>query len=347
MPNTAWNSLIGHRWAVDILRGAIANDRVGHAYLFTGPEHIGKTTLARLFAQALNCLEADPWQRACGQCRPCRLIAGDRHPDVRLVEPETSGRGKRTLKIESIRDLHRDLSLAAYEVRHKIAILPHFDAATQGAANAFLKTLEEPPANVVLLLTASEADTLLPTIISRCRVLALRSLPTAEIATALQNRWQAAPNDAQRLAHLSDGRPGWALEALREPSVLQEREEHLAFLTEALPGQRVQRFDLADRLAKNAETLPDLLRTWLTWWRDATLLAWGAPETDKLVNVDQLDTLQRLARRWDRRKISASLEQTKEALWQLEHNANVRLVMENLLLRYPVDENARQLQVGD
>lgn len=338
MKNSAWNSLIGHRWAVDILRGAIANNRVGHAYLFTGPEHIGKTTLARLFAQALNCLEADPWNRACGQCRPCSLIAADRHPDVRLVQPETSARGKRTLKIDAIRDLHHDLSLAAYEVRHKVAILPHFDAATREAANAFLKTLEEPPANVILLLTASEADTLLPTIISRCRVLALRSLPAEEIATALRERRQVSPEEAQRLAHLADGRPGWALNALQEPSVLQERDEQLALLSEALPGKRVQRFDLADRLAKNAETLPDLLRTWLTWWRDATLLAWGAPETDKLVNVDQLDTLRRLSRRWDRRQVSAALEQTKEALWQLEHNANVRLVMENLLLCYPLDE---------
>lgn len=338
MHNTVWNSLIGHQWAVDILRGALAHDRVGHAYLFTGPEHIGKTTLARLFAQALNCLETDLWKRPCGQCRPCRLIASDRHPDVRLMEPETSGRGKRTLKIETIRDLHRDLSLAAYEVRYKVAILPHFDAATLGAANAFLKTLEEPPANVVLLLTASEADTLLPTIISRCRVLGLRPLQPGEVATVLQERWHAAPGEAARLAHLADGRPGWALNALQEPSLLQERDAHLALLSEALPGRRVKRFDLAERLSKNAEELPDLLRTWLTWWRDATLLAWGAPETGKLVNVDQLETLRALAARWERRHVSAALAQTKEALWQLEHNANARLVMENLLLGYPLAE---------
>lgn len=347
MQNSSWNSLIGHRWAVDILRGAIANNRVGHAYLFTGPEHIGKTTLARLFAQALNCEQADPWKRGCGECRPCRLIAGDRHPDVRLVEPEKSARGKRTLKIEAIRDLHRDLSLAAYEVRHKVAILPHFDGATQGAASAFLKTLEEPPANVVLLLTASQSDTLLSTITSRCRVLALRALPAGEIASALQERRQVAPAEAERLAHLADGRPGWALSALQEPSLLQQRQEHLALLSDALPAQRIQRFGLAERLAKDAEALPDLLRTWMSWWRDATLIAWGAPETDKLVNIDQLDTLRRLATRWDRRQVSTALEQTKEALWQLEHNANSRLVIENLLLCYPPHESVEAPEIGD
>ena len=336
--NTAWNSLVGHQWAADLLRGALANNRVGHAYLFTGPEHIGKTTLARLLAQALNCLESDPSQRPCGECRSCRLIAADRHPDVRLVEPQVSGRGKRTLKIDEIRDLLRDLNLAPYEARHKVAILTHFDSATQGAANAFLKTLEEPPKNVIILLTASEADTLLPTITSRCRVLALRPLATREIAAALRERWQTPAQQAERLAHLSDGRLGWAVSALQQPALLEEREVHLASLSEALPAQRVQRFDLADRLAKNAEVLPDLLRTWLSWWRDATLLAWGSTEDNALVNVDQVDTLRAVTRRWERQQVAAALVQTKEALWQLEHNANARLVMENLMLHYPVAE---------
>lgn len=338
MQNTVWNSLIGHRWAVDVLRGAIAHNRVGHAYLFTGPEHLGKTTLARVFAQALNCLQDDPWGRPCGQCRPCRLIAVDRHPDVRLLEPEITGRGKRSLKIAEIRDLQHDLNLAAYEARYKIALITHFDAATPGAANAFLKTLEEPPANVVLLLTAAEADTLLPTITSRCRVMALRPLTTGEVAAALRERSQPSASDAKRLAHLADGRPGWALRALQEPSLLQEREERLSYLSQALPQNRAQRFDMADRLAKNAEMLPELLRIWLSWWRDLALLSWGIPDETNLVNAEQLQLLQSLARNWQPQDVVTALSKTREAVWQLEHNANARLVMENLLLHYPLLE---------
>ncbi|HZD10831.1 MAG TPA: DNA polymerase III subunit delta' [Candidatus Binatia bacterium] len=344
MQNHAWKSLIGHRWAADVLYGAVRNDRVGHAYLFTGPEHVGKATLARLFAQTLNCLEPDPAYRPCGECRACRLIAADRHPDVRLVEPELSGRGKRTLKIDEIRDLQHDLNLASYEARRKIAILAHFDAATTGAANAFLKTLEEPPGNVVLLLTASEPDTLLPTITSRCRVLALRPLPASEVAAALRERWQVAAPEAARLAHLADGRPGWAIGALREPMILEERKAHLALLSEALPGDRVRRFELADRLAKDAEGLPDLLKAWLSWWRDATLLAWGSQQVQGLVNVDQEATLRSLAAQWHPQLIAEALAHTRDALWQLEHNANARLVMENLLMRYP---SAREVGVAD
>lgn len=341
MDNHVWNSLLGHRWAVNVLRGALTHNRVGHAYLFTGPDHIGKTMLARIFAEALNCLHDDPLRRPCGECRSCRLIAADRHPDVRLVEPEVSGRGKPTLKIAEIRDLQHDLSLAAYEARYKIALLPHFDAATQGAANAFLKTLEEPPTNVILLLTATEADALLPTITSRCRILALRPLSIAEVAKALQERWQAPPQQAKRLAHLADGRPGWAIRALQDPSLYEEREAYLALLLQSISANRVQRFDLADRLAKQAETLPHILRTWQSWWRDLALLAWGNPQETVLVNIDHLGALQALAKEWLPQEVSSALRETGAAIWQLEHNANARLVLENLLLTFPVNDKRK------
>ena len=331
---TAWRTVVGHNWALDLLRGAILHDRVGHAYLFTGPEHIGKTTLARNFAMALNCQAEDKAARPCGQCRPCRLIAEDRHPDVRLVQPEVSGRGKRTLMIDEIRQLQRDLNLAAYEARHKIAILPHFDAATQGAANAFLKTLEEPPGNVVLLLTATEADALLPTISSRCRIVALRPLSVAQISAALTTFWQMPEADALQLAHLADGRIGWAIRAAQDDELLQERQQHLSLLDEALPARRVGRFALAEDLAKDAELLPDILRTWLTWWRDLLLLSWSDGH-GTLVNVDRRDSLVALSRTWQPEAILGALHKTKEAIWQLRHNANTRLVVENLLLAYP------------
>lgn len=335
MEETGWNKLIGHQWAIDLLRGSLHNQRTGHAYLFTGPEHIGKTTLARLFAQALNCQAESIDTRPCGACRPCQLITADRHPDIRLVEPEITGRGKRTLKIDAVRELQHDLNLAAYEARNKVAILTHFDAATQGAANAFLKTLEEPPRNVVLLLTAAEADALLPTITSRCRVMALRPLATSAVRQALVTRWQVPVEEAARLAHLADGRPGWAIQAMQQPELIDERDSQLAFLTDLLPADRVSRFDLAEQLAKDAEGLPSLLRTWSSWWRDAALIAWGAGESRALVNVDQLPAMREMTQYWQPPHVLSALEKTREAVWQLEHNANARLVMENLMLGYP------------
>jgi DNA polymerase-3 subunit delta' len=317
-----------------LLAGAIHHGRVGHAYLITGAEQIGKTTLARTFAQALNCLAA-PEERPCGQCRACTLIAADRHPDVRLVLPELSGRGKLSLKIEQIRELQQSLSLSAYEGRSKVAILKRFDAAGAGAANAFLKTLEEPPANVVLLLTANDADTLLPTINSRCRTIALRPLPITLVEESLMTRWRVPAAEAHLLAHLADGRLGWAVQASREPALLEARAAQLMLLKEGLGGSRVARFALAEKLAAKPETLPELLKTWLTWWRDAGVLAYGEGKGGALSNVDDEASLRHLAHEWSREQLLLALGQTEAAIRQLEQNANGRLVIENLFLSYP------------
>lgn len=336
-----WNNIVGHRWAVEMLASGLANGRLGHAYLITGPEQVGKTTLARTFAQALNC-EATEAERPCGLCRPCKLIAADRHPDVKLVSPEVSGRGKLTLKIETIRQLQQDLNLSAYEARYKVAILERFDAATIGAANAFLKTLEEPPGKVILLLTATDADMLLPTISSRCRTLNLRPLSADLIENSLATRWQVSAEKATLLAHLADGRLGWAIEAAADDTILQTRAEQLAQLHLALGGQRVLRFQLADKLGRKPELLPDLLKTWLSWWRDLTLLSQrrGQPVSLILTNIDEVAEMEPLAASWTELQITASLHQTNDALWQLERNANTRLVLENLLLTYPLPELA-------
>jgi DNA polymerase III subunit delta' len=336
---TAWNEVVGHEWAVDLLRESIAHGRVGHAYLFTGPRHVGKTTLAVHFAQALNC-DAEKGARPCGQCRNCRLIGAGRHPDVRLLVPEESSRGNLALKIEQIRDLQQGLSLASYEARWKVALLTEFESATTGAANAFLKTLEEPPAGVALFLTARDADAVLPTIASRCRIVALRPLPAGQIASALESRWQLPVAQARLLAHLADGRLGWAIQAMADQNLLLERGEQLDQLQEALSGSRVERFDLAEKLARKPEMLPALLSTWLSWWRDLALLAWRrgdalAPDTAAITNVDAEGDLVALSRRWERSAILRALKQTQRALWQLEHNANTRLALEYLLLVYP------------
>ncbi len=329
---TQWQNIVGHEWAVGLLAKAIEYGRIGHAYLLTGPEQIGKTTLARTFAQALNCT-ADG-TKPCGVCRTCTLIAADRHPDVRLVLPEVSGRGKMTLKIEAIRSLQQQLSLATYEAKYKVAILKRFDSATDGAANAFLKTLEEPPTNVILILTANDSDTLLPTINSRCRTVGLRPLPTSLISHSLQSRWQVAAEQAERLAHLADGRLGWAVQAAREPAILKERADSLASLYDALAGNRTTRFLLADKLTRKPELLPDILRTWLSWWRDAAFLAQA--REDGLTNVDETGKLRHYANLWTAEKTFTCLKQTNLALWQLERNANTKLVLENLLLIYPL-----------
>jgi len=334
----AWTRIIGHEWAVDLLRGAIIHDRVGHAYLFTGPRQVGKATLARTFAMALNCEAETLAERPCGRCRPCMLIGDSRHPDVRLLLPEVSGRGKMTLKIDQIRGLQQELSLTPTEARYKVAILKQFDAANPNAANAFLKTLEEPPSHVILLLTASEADSLLPTITSRCRTIALRPLPTATIEQVLGVNYQTKPEQAHLLSHLANGRLGWAIQATQEPAVLEERVAQLDMLKDVLAETRVGRFQIAEKLARQPESLPEMLQSWLGWWRDLAILTWrsaGGNGHNQITNIDQIDQLSLFANAYKASETTASLKQTEKSLWALERNANTRLVLENLFLNYP------------
>lgn len=328
-------SIIGHDWAVDLLRAAVLHQRIGHAYLFTGPAQVGKATWARVFAQALNCQSDYLNNRPCGVCRGCKLIAAGRHPDVRVLTPELNSRGQPVIKIEQMRELQKELSLGTFEARYKIAILADFDAANANAANAFLKTLEEPPPNVVLLLTATETDALLPTINSRCRTFQLRPLTVPQVVEALQNQWQVRPELANQLAHLANGRLGWAVQAAQDERLLNTRHEQLGWLQQALDGRRPARFELADKLSRQPEELDTILQTWLSWWRDVLLLAHGRSADLPLINADQQAKLHQQAGKWTADQIETSLTQTQTALWQLERNANVRLVLENLFLIYP------------
>ncbi len=339
---SGWNKLVGHDWAVQLLTSAIANERIGHAYLITGAEQIGKTTLARIFAQALNC-EAPSQERPCNQCRTCHLIATDHHPDVRFIQPQISERGKHSIKIDQIRLLQQELNLSPYEARTRLAILKRFDTANINAANAFLKTLEEPPSKVVLLLTANDADSLLPTIASRCRTIGLRPLSSALIEESLMIQWGIGADEAQLLSHLAAGRLGWAVQASHNNTILAERQNQLAHLRNTLESNRVRRFALAGKLTGKPESLPALLRTWLSWWHDLALLAFHGDSFVPAVpisNIDQKHQLAEYAHEWNREWILSGFKQTGQAIWQLERNGNVRLVLENLFLSYPLPDKS-------
>jgi DNA polymerase III subunit delta' len=164
--------VVGNTWAIELLAQAVRTGRVSHAYLFVGPEQIGKATLAKAFAQALVCERASGPAgdgAPCGECRACRRVAEGRYPDVQIIAAE-----KNFIQIDQIRTLQLDAAVAPLEGKRKVFIVQEIERATPAAANALLKTLEEPPPNVVLVLTSNRRDMVLPTVLSRCQILGLR-----------------------------------------------------------------------------------------------------------------------------------------------------------------------------
>jgi DNA polymerase-3 subunit delta' len=320
----------GHDWAVDHLRKSMANERVRHAYLFLGPESVGKETLARAFAMALNCTHPDPSLRPCGECSSCHRIQSGNHPDVFYAQTDSN---TGALKIEEIRSMTGRIALKPFEGHYRVAILPDFDHAQPRAQDALLKTLEEPPPHAILILLAPSADMILPTITSRSQILHLRPLSAQTICDVLVDKHGADIRMAGLIAHVSGGRIGWALNALHNPDALAQREQQLAALEQIIQSNRAGRFALAEDLGKDKQSLFPLLELWLTYWRDLMLLCEGSGLEPS--NVDRAPAFEQLARYVSADEALAALNATQTALRTLHTNANTRLALEVMFLDYP------------
>jgi DNA polymerase-3 subunit delta' len=326
--------IIGHEVTVDLLRHAVATGRVAHAFLFTGPPAIGKFTLASAFAKVLNCTgEAPP----CGHCRACRLIAQNRHPDFRVIQMPDD---KREIGIDQIRTVLHEASLKPYEALWKAYIVRDAEAMSEEAANCLLKTLEEPPPQVVLMLTAPTPEALLPTLVSRCQPMPMHPLPLSQIETALRTQFGCDPQRAGLLARLSNGRMGWAIQAAGDQAVLESRQRLLDRLAGLSRATRVDRMAFAAEHAlrygkdmTERESVHAVLDLWSAWWRDLLLAKAGCQGI--LVNADRSDALQSESRRYSLGQVRSFLESLRATGQQLRQNVNPRLALEVLVLALP------------
>ena len=322
--------MYGHEWAVHLLKQHILEDRLRHAYLFSGPRGVGKRTLALRLAQAINCPQPTAKAEPCGICSTCRRLGQMIYPDLAVVHAEAEGE---TLKVDQVRELQRTLALTPYEGHYRVGLLLRFEEAHPSAANALLKTLEEPNPQVVLILTANSTELLLPTIVSRCEVIRLGSIPVELISSVLRREYGIAEDQARLLAHLSNGSPGVAIALYQQPALLSQREIWLEEQRKLLSANRVARFTYAENLGKDKEKSRQVLQTWLSLWRDVLLRCSGA--STPLTNIDRESEIDQLASRLDLTAAQQVTTAITRALNQIDMNLNLRLTLEVLLLDLP------------
>lgn len=221
MSHTVWDEFVGQQRVADHLRSAVVSDAVSHANLFVGPPGAGKKSAARALACAILCDDG-----GCGTCRTCVRIKKGVHPDVHIVRPE----GAASYMIEQIRDVIHDVNLKPVEARLKFYVIESADMFNDSSANAFLKTLEEPPDDVVMVLLAPSYDSVLPTIASRCRIVRFRRIPPGVAEGMLRERTGASESEARAALSATGGVMARALEFLESPTRRQARGHMLSTL---------------------------------------------------------------------------------------------------------------------
>ncbi|HEU0164093.1 MAG TPA: DNA polymerase III subunit [Thermomicrobiales bacterium] len=316
----------GHgRTVRDLQRAAASSPR--HSYIISGPASAGKKTIALAFAKALSCASPPAPGLFCGECSACRRIDRGTFPDVTFVDLEMqSSREKSTsrntsLNIATVREISANVMLRPLESRWRIAIVDDVETMQETAQEAFLKTLEEPPAYTILLLLTSDADLLLPTIRSRCLTLSLQAVPVKAIADGLESIGTAS-DEAGVIAEASAGLPGWAIRAAADPALL---ESQVAAAGEAHAWARSGEYErlvtatrIADQFLKDREAVFSRLLTVQRAWRG---LLHDAVNGDASVSAESSVT---------------ALKSIETCLLDLESNVRPRLALQQMVLQWPV-----------
>lgn len=319
-----FDDIIGHDGPVSVLRRALSNNTLAHAYLFSGEPGIGKKMTALALACAVNCLDPLP-DNACGRCVSCRKIASLNHPDVYIVAPDGE-----EIKIGQVRDAQAILALKPFEGRRKVLIIDMAEAMNPAAANAFLKTLEEPAGDSLIILISSMPAGLLGTIRSRCQGLQFRPLPRRVLVNVLAERLGLGQEDASFVAGLARGSLGRGL-AIDIEAEKAARADVLE-LWSRVPGMSAGEIIAeAEAISKDREQLRSFLEISMELLRDAIIFT-ETREDGLLVHGFLKDAVREWSERTPLYRMLYDMELLARAIGLLEKRVSGQLVLESLLL---------------
>ncbi len=330
---------IGQDRITGFLTESLGQRTPAHAYLFVGPPHVGKMTLAVDLAMALNCTDA---AAPCATCRSCQRIQQGKHADVMVID-RYSGRDSKDKKkateigIDAVRELlQRSANLPPYEGKSKVFILENADLLSVEAANCLLKTLEEPPPHVVIVLLTHDERKLLPTVVSRCQRFELKPVALAAVEARLAWSNGAGEEKIKLLARLSRGCLGWAMLASRDESYLKERAARLSGFIPLLTASWEDRFAYIAQVSADRNDVAETLEAWQSWLRDVLLLKYNCRES--VVNIDHMPELTAWSGMLTVHEIKEFIDSLNRSLANLAANANLHLLLEVLMIDMPKKE---------
>ncbi len=322
----SFKDVVGHKDVITYIQKAVTSDQVSHAYIINGERGSGKKMLANLFAMTLLCEEGGP--DPCGHCHSCVQAASGNHPDIIRVTHEKPN----SISVDDIREqVNQTVDIRPYEGPYKVYIIPQADEMTPQAQNALLKTLEEPPAYVVMLLLTENADLLLPTIRSRCVMLKLRNIKDSLIKKYLVEQMHVPEARADMCTAFAQGNMGRAIMLAQSEHFNEIREEAIQLAKYADEMDLEEIMEAVSRCTAYKLEITDYLDILMIWYRDV-LYYKATQDLSKVVFKDQIKYIEERAEKSSYEGIQLILESLEKAKARLKANVNFELVMELLFL---------------
>lgn len=329
-----FNHIIGHEHIVEHLKSAIALDKVSHAYILTGEDGTGKNMLANAFAMTLQCENMQNHNgmqlkqvNACGKCKSCLQATSDNNPDIIRVTHEKASIGIDDIRIQ----VNNDILIKPYSSNYKIYIIDEAEKLTEQAQNALLKTIEEPPKYAVILLLTNNLNALLPTILSRCVTLKLKSVDKDHIKDLLMSKYQIPDYQAELSTVFAQGNVGKAILYASSDSFAEIKEDVLHLLKYIDNMELYEIIDALKKIAENKSQINDYLDLMILWYRDVLLFK-VTKDMNQLIYKSEYQNISKQASIHSYEGIEAIIEAIEKAKVRLSANVNIDIVMELMLL---------------
>ena len=321
----SFTKITGQKLAIEILKKSINQDRLSHAYLFSGASGTEKKLTAIEFAKAINCEIKE--EDSCDNCLSCRKIDNSNHPDIKFINPDGN-----YLKIDMIRSMQREIIYKPYESNKKIYIINNIELLTIEAANSLLKILEEPPEYIILILITDDIEQLLATIISRCQTIRFKKINKELVINKLSDKYDLEANKAKLIANLAGGSFDKAIKLVEDDELLATRDNFINFIIKLNQQDLVTIFKMIEKILAYDEQIDSFFEVCLTFYRD--LLFLKLEENDLIINFDYISKLKEIVSNFELNDLENAIniiEDTNNIV--KTKNVNLKLTLESLFIR--------------